>query len=41
MLNIMNLLNLKRDNNTKLSIGEKTREEHIHNGLKTYQGQIF
>ncbi len=41
MLNIMNLFNSKRDNNLKLTEGEKVREEHIHNGLKNYQGQIF
>ncbi len=41
MLNIMNLFNSKRDKNLKLTEGEKVREEHIHNGLKNYQGQIF
>ncbi|MFW5790595.1 MAG: hypothetical protein ACOCZY_02975 [Bacillota bacterium] len=41
MLNIMNLFNLKRDDKIKLSNGENIREEHIQNGLKNYQGQIF
>ncbi len=41
MLNIMNLFNLKRDGKIKLNNGEDIREEHIQNGLKNYQGQIF
>lgn len=41
MLSIMNLFNLKRDDRIKLNNGEEIREEHIQNGLKNYQGQIF
>lgn len=41
MLSIMNLFNLKRDDRINLNNGEEIREEHIQNGLKNYQGQIF
>lgn len=41
MLSIMNLFNLKRDDRINLNKGEEIREEHIQNGLKTYQSQIF
>ncbi len=42
MLNITNLFNLKRDDRIKKSDNsEIIRAEHIQNGLKNYQGQIF
>jgi len=41
MLNIMNLFNLKRDDKIQVDNSENIREEHIQNGLKNYQGQIF
>ena len=41
MLNIINLFNLKRDDKIKLDNSDQIRAEHIQNGLKNYQGQIF